>query len=169
MVQPEEPPFIADAICFDLLTALLDSWSLWEEVAAEAGNIGQGQPWRHAALRLVTRSGDYRPYGELAAAAAREVGLAPDLADVLLARWGNSGHGRRFRKCWRASSNHWPRRRTAQKLRAQRGRHIGEPLCRGSERRTVRCLQARSAPIPVGFGRIRTACGAGALRRWLIP
>jgi 2-haloalkanoic acid dehalogenase type II len=39
-------------------------------------------------LRLVTGSGDYRPYGELVAAAAREVGLDPDLADVLLSRWG---------------------------------------------------------------------------------
>ena len=81
-------PFVADAVCFDLLTALLDSWSLWEEVAADADSPGQGQPWRHAALRLVTGSGAYRPYGELVAAAAREVGLVPDLADMLLSRWG---------------------------------------------------------------------------------
>jgi 2-haloalkanoic acid dehalogenase type II len=89
MGQPGGPRFVADAVCFDLLTALLDSWSLWEEVAAAAGNSGQGQAWRHAALRLVTRAGDYRPYGELVAAAAREVGLAPDLADALLSRWGD--------------------------------------------------------------------------------
>jgi 2-haloalkanoic acid dehalogenase type II len=88
MDQPSGPPVVADAVCFDLLTALLDSWSLWEVVAAEAGRPGQGQPWRHAALRLVTNSGDYRPYGELVAAAAREVGVVPDLADVLLSRWG---------------------------------------------------------------------------------
>ena len=88
MGKPSGSPFVADAVCFDLLTALLDSWSLWEEVAAEADSPGQGQPWRHAALRLVTGSGAYRPYGELVAAAAREVGLAPDLADMLLSRWG---------------------------------------------------------------------------------
>jgi 2-haloacid dehalogenase len=81
-------PFTVDAVCFDLLTALLDSWALWEVVAAEAGRAEQGKPWRHAALRLVTASGDYRPYGELVAAAAREVGLSTDLARVLLDRWG---------------------------------------------------------------------------------
>jgi 2-haloalkanoic acid dehalogenase type II len=88
MDQPVGPPFAVDAVCFDLLTALLDSWSLWEEVAAAAGHPDQGQPWRHTALHLVTSSGAYRPYGELVAAAAREVGLSPDLADVLLSRWG---------------------------------------------------------------------------------
>ena len=88
MSQSSGPPFVAEALCFDLLTALLDSWSLWEEVAAAAGSPGQGQPWRHAALRLVTRSGDYLPYGELVATAARDVGLAPGLGDVLLSRWG---------------------------------------------------------------------------------
>ena len=38
-------------------------------------------------MRLVTGSGDYRPYGKLVAAAARNVGLTPDLADVLLSQW----------------------------------------------------------------------------------
>jgi 2-haloalkanoic acid dehalogenase type II len=83
-----DPPFVVDAVCFDLLTALLDSWTLWEVVAAEAGRQGQGQPWRHAALRLVTGSGDYRPSGELIATAAEQIGLEPDLAEVLLSRWG---------------------------------------------------------------------------------
>lgn len=88
MGQPSSPPFVVDAVCFDLLTALFDSWALWEVVAAEAGSPGQGQPWRHAALRLVTNAGDYRQYEELVAAGAREVGLASDIAAVLLARWG---------------------------------------------------------------------------------
>ena len=82
------PPFVADAVCFDLLTALLDSWTLWEVVATEAGRPGLGQPWRHAALRLVTSAGDYRPYEELVAAGTRKIGLAPDLAGLLLSRWG---------------------------------------------------------------------------------
>ncbi len=87
MNHPDGPPFVVDAVCFDLLSALLDSWTLWEVVAAEAGSPGLGQPWRHEALRLVTSSGDYQPYGKWVAAAASEVGLAPDLADVLLSRW----------------------------------------------------------------------------------
>jgi 2-haloalkanoic acid dehalogenase type II len=81
-------PVAVDAVCFDLLTALLDSWSLWEVVAAEAGSPGLGQPWRHAALRHVTGSGAYRPYGEGRAAAADAGGRAPHLSERLLARWG---------------------------------------------------------------------------------
>lgn len=87
MSRTGERPFVVDAICFDLLTALLDSWALWEVVAAEAGSPGQGQPWRHAALRLVTNARAYRPYEELVAAGAREVGLGEDLAGRLIARW----------------------------------------------------------------------------------
>jgi 2-haloacid dehalogenase len=81
------PPFAVRAVCFDLLSALIDSWSLWETVAAEAGADGRGQPWRTAALRRVTGSGDYRPYQEPIAEGASEVGLAPELAGKLLARW----------------------------------------------------------------------------------
>ena len=83
------PRFEIDAVCFDLLTALLDSWSLWEEVAAESGSPGLGKTWRHAALQIVTNSGDYQPYGELIAAAAREVGLPEDRGAILLGRWGD--------------------------------------------------------------------------------
>jgi 2-haloalkanoic acid dehalogenase type II len=39
-------------------------------------------------LRRVTNAGNYRLYGDLVAAAAAEVGLAPDIADILLSRWG---------------------------------------------------------------------------------
>ena len=80
-------PFAVRAVCFDLLTALLDSWSLWETVAADAGAAGSGQRWRIVALRHVTSSGDYRPYEQLIAAGAIEVGLQPELAGTLLARW----------------------------------------------------------------------------------
>lgn len=80
-------PFAVEAACFDLLTALLDSWTVWEVVATEAGAPGRGRAWREAALRRVTAAGDYRPYEELVAAAAREVGLGADLARRLLVRW----------------------------------------------------------------------------------
>ena len=88
LARTESAPFAVDAVCFDLLTALLDSWALWEAVAAEAGAPGRGRVWREAALRRVTASGDYRPYEELVAAAAREVGLGTDLARRLLGHWG---------------------------------------------------------------------------------
>lgn len=72
------------AVCLDLLTALLDSWSLWESVA---GDAGLGRRWREASLRLVTGSGAYRPYEPLVAVAAREVGLQEERAAELLRRW----------------------------------------------------------------------------------
>ncbi|MDP9365698.1 MAG: haloacid dehalogenase, partial [Chloroflexota bacterium] len=78
MSRPSVPSVAVDAVCFDLLTALFDSWALWEAVAGEAGAPGRGRRWREIALRLVTNSGDYRPYEGLVAAAAVEAGLAAD-------------------------------------------------------------------------------------------
>jgi 2-haloacid dehalogenase len=78
-----EPKF--DAVLFDLLTALLDSWTLWDEVA---GAESEGRKWRAAYLRRTYESGAYRPYETLVAEAATEVGLAPTLAKELAARYG---------------------------------------------------------------------------------
>lgn len=72
------------AIGFDLLTALLDSWSLWGEVC---GDRGLGMRW-HAASQGLLRGRDYRPYEELVREAAGRVGLSRAQADALLARWG---------------------------------------------------------------------------------
>lgn len=72
------------AVCFDLLTALLDSWSLW---GAVAGDAEAGRRWREAATRLITGSGSYRPYELVVVAAAREVGLPEAAAQELLRRW----------------------------------------------------------------------------------
>lgn len=72
------------AVCLDLLTALLDSWSLWESVA---GDAGLGRRWREASLRLVTQSGAYRPYEPVVSEAAREAGLPEERAAELLRRW----------------------------------------------------------------------------------
>lgn len=77
-------PLDVDAVAFDLLTALVDSWTLWENVA---GNAALGQRWRQASLRLVTAAGSYVPYEEMVRAAALEVGVPVQQADVLLARW----------------------------------------------------------------------------------
>ena len=74
-----------DAVLFDLLTALLDSWSLWNAVA---GSEQAGRRWRAAYLAITYRTGRYQPYEELVAAAAELVGLSTHLADELAARYG---------------------------------------------------------------------------------
>ncbi|NDH54688.1 MAG: haloacid dehalogenase, partial [Betaproteobacteria bacterium] len=45
-----------DAILFDLLTALIDSWSLWNRVA---GGEEPGRKWRAEYLRLTYGCGSY--------------------------------------------------------------------------------------------------------------
>ena len=72
------------AVLFDLLTGLLDSWSLWDAVARDEGT---GRRWRTAYLRRTYAVGRYRPYQELVADAARDQDLDPALADQLVARW----------------------------------------------------------------------------------
>jgi len=74
-----------DAVAFDLLTALVDSWTLWEDVA---GDAALGRSWRQASLRLVTAAGSYAPYDDMVATAAREVGVDEAKAEALLHRWG---------------------------------------------------------------------------------
>ena len=73
-----------DAVLFDLLTALLDSWSLWNRVA---GSEERGGKWRAVYLRRTYRAGRYQLYETLVAEAAREVGLPTTLAACLAARY----------------------------------------------------------------------------------
>jgi 2-haloacid dehalogenase len=74
-----------DVVLFDLLTALLDSWTLWDIVA---GSLEDGRKWRAAYLRRTYETGAYRPYEALVAEAAAEVGLSPMLAAQLAACYG---------------------------------------------------------------------------------
>jgi 2-haloacid dehalogenase len=74
-----------DAVVFDLLTALLDSWTLWNAVA---GSPEAGRRWRLRYLEITYGCGAYRPYETLVREAAADVGLAPALGDELEARWG---------------------------------------------------------------------------------
>jgi 2-haloacid dehalogenase len=83
LVEPVVPLDV-DAVAFDLLTALVDSWTLWESVA---GDVALGRRWRQASLRLVTAAGSYAPYEDMVRAAAVEVGVPVPQSDVLLARW----------------------------------------------------------------------------------
>lgn len=83
-MQEPTAPMEFKAIAFDLLTALVDSWTLWTSVA---GADELGRRWRTTSLRLVTATGAYQPYEEMVRRAAAEVGLAPARADDLIARW----------------------------------------------------------------------------------
>lgn len=73
-----------DAVLFDLLTALLDSWTLWDSVA---GDREAGRRWRAAYLELTYACGAYRPYETLVREAAIATGLDAACADSLEARW----------------------------------------------------------------------------------
>ena len=73
-----------DAVVCDLLTALLNSWTLWNRIAGS--NKGGGE-WRAAYLHRTYQAGRYRPYETLVAEAATEVGLPPSLAACLAARF----------------------------------------------------------------------------------
>ena len=73
-----------DAVLFDLLTGLLDSWTLWNSVA---GSEAAGRRWRAAYLDLTYGCGGYRPYEDLVAEAAQGSGLPRSAASALEARW----------------------------------------------------------------------------------
>ncbi len=73
-----------DGVLFDLLTGLLDSWSLWNSVA---GGAERGREWRSQYLQITYKTGAYRPYADLVAEAAEAVGLTRDLSEQLDARY----------------------------------------------------------------------------------
>jgi 2-haloalkanoic acid dehalogenase type II len=73
-----------DAVVFDLLTALIDSWSLWNSVA---GSPEAGMVWRRRYLEITYGCGAYRPYETLVREAARDVGMPERLGDELERRW----------------------------------------------------------------------------------
>ena len=75
-----------DAVGFDLLTALLDTWSLFADVA---GGRDLGMRW-HASSQSLLRGKTYRPFEEIVREAADSVGIDRLKADALLARWGES-------------------------------------------------------------------------------
>lgn len=72
------------AIVFDLLTALLDSWTLWEQAA---GNSLAGRAWRAQYLELTYGAGRYTPYENLVVQAASDTGLSPSAPAALLNNW----------------------------------------------------------------------------------
>jgi 2-haloacid dehalogenase len=72
------------AVLFDLLTALLDSWTLWDAVA---GSNEKGRSWRAEYLRLTYGCDRYLSYEHLIRTAARTVGLPDGVSRALEDRW----------------------------------------------------------------------------------
>jgi len=72
------------AILFDLLTALLDSWTVWNRVA---GDEAKGRRWREEYLKLTYACGEYQPYESLVRIAATRAGLPERLQRELEAAW----------------------------------------------------------------------------------
>jgi 2-haloacid dehalogenase len=75
------------AVCFDLLSALLDSWTVWDGVAADLRAKELGRPWRRRYLERTAGAGRYVPYLDIVSAAAGDVGLPREAASMLEARW----------------------------------------------------------------------------------
>jgi len=75
------------AACFDLLSALLDSWTVWDGVAASLGRADVGRAWRGRYLELTSTVGAYRPYLALVGEAAAAVGLPEEAAARLERAW----------------------------------------------------------------------------------
>ena len=71
-------------VLFDLLTALLDSWTLWN---LAAGSEEAGRKWRAQYLKLTYQCGSYKPYEDLVNEAADGVGLPRSAPATLLSKW----------------------------------------------------------------------------------
>ena len=80
----EGAPRKYSAVLFDLLTALLDSWTVWNETA---GSEEMGRAWRAEYLKRTYGCGAYRPYESLVREAAQAVNLDPGRADELHRNW----------------------------------------------------------------------------------
>ena len=73
-----------DAVVFDLLTALIDSWTLWNRAA---GSAADGLRWRRAYLELTYAAGQYRPYEDIVRQAAALARVDASCASTLFAEW----------------------------------------------------------------------------------
>ena len=79
-LQPGYP----NAVLFDLLTALLDSWTLWNRCASSEQ---AGRAWRAEYLRLTYGCGQYVEYETLVKQAAQYVGLPDSAPQALEDNW----------------------------------------------------------------------------------
>ncbi|ATY59749.1 2-deoxyglucose-6-phosphate phosphatase, putative [Cordyceps militaris CM01] len=75
-------------VIFDLLTALLDSWTLWD-ASTPSGTEEEGRRWRARYLEITFRQGAYTPYASLIKQAATEAGVASSAPEALLGNWSS--------------------------------------------------------------------------------
>ena len=76
------------ALVFDLLTALLDSWSIWDASIPDAEkHIASGQTWRKRYLDLTYGCGAYVEYESLVQQSAKDMGLSKAAPQALVERW----------------------------------------------------------------------------------
>jgi len=83
-LSPDAPPAWPRAVLFDLLTALLDSWTVWN---AAAGSEAAGRAWRAEYLRRTYGCGAYVSYEQLVREAAEAVNLPATAPEALEAHW----------------------------------------------------------------------------------
>ena len=73
-----------DAVIFDLLTGLIDSWSLWNEIA---GSESKGRDWRARYLQMTYNTFEYKKYEDLVLLSAQQTGLKNTNAFKLIDEW----------------------------------------------------------------------------------
>ncbi len=156
-------PAAADiqGVTCDLLTALVDSWTLWERVA---GDPERGRQWRQVSLHMVTSAGAYRPYEEIVSAATAEMGLPPAKTKELLQRWSELEAYPDVQPALEAI------RRAGSRLAVVTNcsQRLGE-LGRDRERRTGGVLQASPGAVSGRLRSVELVSQARALRRRLRP
>ena len=82
MTTADKTPY--QAVIFDLLSALLNSWKLWNEVA---GSEEVGLRWRKKYIQLTYAAGKYRPYEGIIAEAAAAEGISEGEPARLIQNW----------------------------------------------------------------------------------
>ncbi|KAL7952422.1 HAD-like domain-containing protein [Trichoderma compactum] len=86
IMASSSPNWRPKVIIFDLLTALLDSWTLWD-ASTPSATAAEGRLWRARYLELTFGTGAYVPYEQLVYKAAKEVGLPESAPRTLLENW----------------------------------------------------------------------------------
>lgn len=88
-MTPNDPNWRPKAIVFDLLTALLDSWSVWD-ASTPSKTSEEGRRWRKQYLELTFGAGAYTTstaYESLVEQSARDAGLPDSAPAALLQNW----------------------------------------------------------------------------------
>jgi 2-haloalkanoic acid dehalogenase type II len=94
-MKQNDPTWRPKAIVFDLLTALLDSWSLWD-ASTPSKTPEEGRQWRKQYLELTFGAGAYTApstaYESLVRQSARDVSLPDSAPEALLRDWEGGLH-----------------------------------------------------------------------------